>query len=102
MGEGAQKLSKIAWRHLWMTPYLNAVTLLVVDLEDVASLSRTGIPVDKAEPVGWVGRGRDGGPVDADLSSEVRTRLDLDSGSGWLANNGSGWNWKKVGTFCKA
>ena len=64
----------------------------MIDLEDVARLSRTGIPVDKAEPVGGVGRGREGDPVDADLSSKVRARLDLDSGPGWLANNGSGRN----------
>ena len=85
-----------------MTPYLNPVTLLVIDLEDVARLSRTGIPVDKAEPVGGVGRGRDGGPVDADFflqsSGPSRSRL----GSGMARKQWIGPKMKKNKTrFCK-
>ncbi len=64
----------------------------MIDLEDVARLSRTGVPVDVAEAVVGACRGREGVPVNADLSTEVWTRLDLDLGSRWLTNNRSSRN----------
>ena len=72
--------------------YLDAITTLMIDLEDVARLRRRRVPVDKTKPGGGIRTGARNRiiRVDADLAAEVGARLDLDERSSRFAHGRSG------------